>query len=245
MTDSAGLSREDTLAHLQIRLNYQFHNPALAIQALTHSSARDKEVPCNERLEFLGDAILGHLVSEFLYLHFPDLEEGDLSTMKSVVVSAKTLAARANELDLERLIFLGRGLTEKKNLPRSILCNTFEALVAALYLDGGLDVAREFVLKNVRQKIEEILKDEHEKNYKSILQDHAQRTLATIPAYAVTKESGPDHKKMFQVVVTLDGKSYGPAWGNNKKEAEQRAAKRALLALGLLPNDAVAAGQEL
>jgi ribonuclease-3 len=232
--DPARPSSEEILLHLEARLGYRFRDSSLAVQALTHSSAKDKDLPCNERLEFLGDAILGHIISEYLFQQFPRSEEGDLSTMKSIIVSAKTLSDKARDLELEKVVILGRGLTEKRSLPRSILCNAFEALVAALYLDGGMEVARDFVLSSLRVKVDEILKDEHEKNYKSLLQDFAQRRMATIPAYRVTKEFGPDHKKMFQVVVELDGTEYGPALGTNKKEAEQRAAKLALQTLGLL-----------
>ena len=230
----------EILDHLQAKLGYRFKNVALAVQALTHSSAKDKNLPCNERLEFLGDAILGQIVSEHLYHLFPNYQEGDLSTMKSIIVSAKTLSEKASDLGIERLIILGRGLTEKRSLPKSILCDAFEAVIAALYLDGGFDAAREFVLTNLHIKVDEILKDEHEKNYKSLLQDYAQRRMATIPTYRVTREVGPDHKKMFQVVVELDGKLHGPSWGSNKKEAEQRAAKRALSDLRLLTVDASA-----
>jgi ribonuclease-3 len=225
---------EGILRHLEARLGHRFKDERLAVQALTHSSAKDKDLPCNERLEFLGDAILGQVISEHLFHHFPGYEEGDLSTMKSIIVSAKTLAEKARELGLDQVVILGRGLAEKKALPRSILCNAFEAVVAALYLDAGMDAAREFILSNLRVKVDEILKDEHEKNYKSMLQDHAQRHMATIPAYRVTREAGPDHKKLFQVVVEIDGTPYGPAWGSCKKEAEQRAARLALQELGLM-----------
>lgn len=232
--DATNPAAEGILRHLEARIHHRFKDGRLAVQALTHSSAKEKDLPCNERLEFLGDAILGHVVSEHLFHHFPGYEEGDLSTMKSIIVSARTLAEKARELGLDQVVILGRGLAEKKALPRSILCNAFEALVAAIYLDAGMDAAREFILSTLRVKVDEILKDEHEKNYKSMLQDHAQRHLASIPAYRVTRESGPDHKKMFQVVVEVGGTSYGPAWGSSKKEAEQRAARLALQELGLL-----------
>jgi ribonuclease-3 len=236
--DFFDLGETEILRHLEGKLRHTFRNPKLALQALTHSSAKDKDFPCNERLEFLGDAILGHIISEHLYHHFPGYEEGDLSTMKSVIVSAATLAEKAEELGLERIVILGRGLKEKRGLPKSILANAFEAVVAALYLDGGFEVTKAFVLDTLRVKVDEILKDEHEKNYKSLLQDYAQRTRNTIPAYKVMKEEGPDHKKMFHVVVELGGSQYGPAFGANKKEAEQGAAKRALQALGLLSGGA-------
>jgi ribonuclease-3 len=236
--DAARPNEEEILAHLEAKLQHRFKNAKLAVQALTHSSAKDKDYPCNERLEFLGDAILGHVISEHLFHHFPGYEEGDLSTMKSIIVSAKTLSEKARELELDRVIILGRGLTEKRQLPRSILCNAFEAVVAALYLDGGMETARTFILGNLKMKVDEILKDEHEKNYKSLLQDYAQRRVNAIPVYRVMKEVGPDHKKMFQVVVELNSTQYGPAWGANKKEAEQRAAKLALEQLGLLTVEA-------
>jgi ribonuclease-3 len=232
--DFGDLSEAEILEHLALRLGHRFANPALGLQALTHSSAKDKDSPCNERLEFLGDAILGHVVSEHLFHHFPGYEEGDLSTLKSVIVSAPTLAKKAQELGLDRVVILGRGLREKHSLPRSILANVFEALIAAVYLDGGFEAARSFILSSLRDTVDAVLKDEHEKNYKSLLQDYAQRSRATIPAYKVMKEEGPDHKKMFQVVVELAGTQYGPAWGANKKEAEQRAARKALQVLGLL-----------
>ncbi|MBI2931223.1 MAG: ribonuclease III [Planctomycetes bacterium] len=226
--------REKILDHLERVVGRRFANPGLGLQALTHSSAKEKDLPCNERLEFLGDAILGQVVSELLYSKFPDYEEGELSTMKSIIVSAKTLSAHAQDLELDKVIILGRGLREKKSLPRSILCNALEALIAALYLDAGFDAARQFVLKLVSTKLDEILLDRHEKNYKSLLQDYAQRRLAAIPTYRVLKEVGPDHKKLFQVVVELDGRVHGPSWGANKKEAEQKAARRALATLGLI-----------
>ncbi|MBI2898718.1 MAG: ribonuclease III [Planctomycetes bacterium] len=229
---------EDVVRHIEAHVSHRFSRPDLAVQALTHSSAKEADLPCNERLEFLGDSIIGQIVSEFLFERFPQYEEGDLSTMKSVIVSAKTLAEIARELEMERDVILGRGLTEKRNLPRSILCNAFEALIAALYLDAGMDLTRRFVLDRISPKVEQILKDEHEKNYKSILQNYAQRNLSTIPTYRVMKESGPDHKKMFQVVVELNVKTYGPAWGANKKDAEQMAARQALEALGVLPASA-------
>lgn len=231
---------DEILNRLERCVRHPFRDRRLALQALTHSSARERDLPCNERLEFLGDAVLGQVISEYLFHHFPDLEEGDLSTMKSIIVSARTLAEKAHEIGLDRLLILGRGLTEKKSLPRSILCNAFEAVVAALYLDGGMEAARAFILEHLRLKVDEILKNEHEKNYKSLLQDHAQRHLSTVPLYRVTAETGPDHKKMFQVVVELDSREYGPAWGPSKKEAEQNAARLALQEIGLVPS----AGQD-
>jgi ribonuclease-3 len=223
------------IASLEERVGHRFKDRTVALQALTHSSAKDRERPSNERLEFFGDAFLGLVVSEYLFRLFPACEEGELSTMKSIIVSAKTLSVCAEDLELDEMLLLGRGLTDKKSLPRSILCNAFEAVVAALYMDAGFDVARDFVLKHVMPKIGEIMTDTHEKNYKSLLQDYAQRNVSAIPQYRVLKEVGPDHKKRFQVVVELDSRTHGSAWGSNKKEAEQSAAKVALQELGLIP----------
>ncbi len=221
--------------HLEKTTSHRFKRPELAVEALTHSSARDKDHPCNERFEFLGDAILGHVISEHLFRLFPSKEEGDLSTMKSIIVSARTLSARALDLGFERIVILGRGLTEKKGLPSSILGNVFEAVVAAIYLDGGYEAARKFILGQLESKTDEIRKNEHELNYKSLLQDHSQREHSVVPTYRVLRELGPDHRKKFQVSVEVDSTSFGPAWGVNKKEAEQKAARMALVALGLLP----------
>lgn len=235
MADDLSLS-EEQLLELEENLKYKFKDRNFITHALTHSSVKDKGLASNERLEFLGDSILGYIVSEYLYLNFPNHQEGGLSAMKSILVSAKTLASRAKTLGLDKVVIVGRGLDKRKSLPRSILCDTFEAIVAAIYLDGGIEAVKEFILRNIQDKIHEIKDNLYEKNYKSLLQDYAQREFSTIPIYTVTKESGPDHRKMFQVIVEVNGKSYGPAWGMNKKEAEQGAAKLALQSLGIETN---------
>lgn len=218
----------DELGKFEERISYTFKDKSLLIQALTHSSSRAETRPCNERLEFLGDSILGHIVSEYLYGEFPDYEEGDLSMAKSVLVSSKTLAEIAKQLEFEEMIIVGKGIQQHKSIPMSILSNVFEAVTAAMYLDGGLEPVRNFFLPHIKVKMGEILSDKHEKNYKSLLQDYAQKTTAQVPVYSVMKEAGPDHRKMFQVAVDIGGVRYGPAWGRSKKEAEQRAARSAL-----------------
>ena len=226
---------DEMLAELETRLHYAFKDRGLLRTALTHSSAKEEQGGvCNERMEFLGDAFVGLTVSEYLFERFPDLAEGTLSMMKSVLVSSKTLTVAAEEMKLDRFIVVGKGLARRKQLPASLLCNTFEAIIAAMYLDGGSSRAREMILFLIRPRVEEIVRDEHEKNYKSILQYHAQKTTASVPEYRVVNESGPDHKKQFEIEVTVAGRTFGPAWGPNKKEAEQEAAKRALDQLGLL-----------
>lgn len=229
-----GVLNDEMVAELERRIHYTFRDKSLLRVAMTHSSAKDDRGACNERMEFLGDSVLGLTVSEYLYARFPDLAEGTLSMMKSVLVSAKTLCIAAAELKLEDFILVGKGLSRRKALPPSMLCNALEALVAAMYLDGGGSRAREMILFLIRPAIEEIVRDEHEKNYKSILQDHAQKTHATVPEYRVRQESGPDHKKRFEVEVIVAGAVYPAAWGDSKKEAEQEAAREALKVLGLL-----------
>ena len=222
------------LNELQTRIHYTFRDPGLLRTAMTHSSAKELEGDCNERMEFFGDAVVGLTVSEHLYERFPDNPEGTLSMMKSVLVSAKTLSEAADELKLEQFVVVGKGLARRKALPRSILCNVFEALVAAMYLDGGGDRAREMVLFFMRSKVDEIVRDEHEKNYKSLLQDHAQKVHSMVPNYRVVSETGPDHKKLFEVMVQVGRETFGPGHGASKKEAEQEVARAALEKLGLI-----------
>ncbi len=231
---------EELIRKLEESLQYRFQDRAHLHRALTHSSARSRELGCNERLEFLGDSILGLVIAEYLYHHFPDEEEGVLSMIKSVVVSAKTLSVKAKDLALDGLIVVGRGLGDNRALPKSLLCNAFEALIAAIYLDGGLAPAKTFILRNLESSIGDVVRNEHDRNWKSILQDHAQRTWTAIPAYRVLRELGPDHGKFFQVAVEVNGTRHPAAWGKSKKEAEQRAARAALVSLGLEEPPAVA-----
>lgn len=225
---------EEKLHTLQRTLQYAFRDPAYLLLALVHSSAKEEGLRCNERMEFLGDAVLGMIVSDHLYRTHPEFEEGELSSIKSVVVSCPSLAARAREIGLGNFILLGKGITQRKVIPESVLCNTFEALVAAIYLDGGLEPVRAFVLRMLAPAVAEVLANKHERNYKSMLQHYTQKRLSKVPVYRVVKETGPDHEKSFVVVVAVNGEEYGPGAGRTKKDAEQHAAKLALQSLGLL-----------
>jgi ribonuclease-3 len=220
-------------AHLERRTGYAFKDPLRAFQAMTHSSAKEEGLECNERLEFLGDAILGHVACEHLYRSYPGEQEGALSILKSVLVSAKVLARAAQDLGLDEIVITGKGIGGQK-IPRSILTNAFEALTAAIYLDSDLETVRGFLMRHlIEPQLPGIAGNAHERNYKSLLQDHAQKNGLALPRYTVEKSAGPDHRKRFQVAVELEGRSYGPAWGPSKKEAEQRAARAALAELGL------------
>ncbi|MBI3271191.1 MAG: ribonuclease III [Planctomycetes bacterium] len=218
-------------------LGYRFQDPSLLFHALVHSSARDEGLPCNERMEFLGDSVLGMVVSDYLYDHFQEYEEGDLSGIKSVVVSCESLADEGKRLGLGEFIRLGKGISQKRSIPDSVLGNTFEAVVAAIYKDGGIEPARRFILDVLTRKIEEVRLGKHQRNYKSILQHYTQKELASVPFYRVTRESGPDHEKSFEVMVELQGQAFGPGTGRTKKDAEQHAAKCALESLHLLDDE--------
>lgn len=221
----------DRLRTLEEALEVTFHQPDHLLHALVHSSAKDDSLPCNERMEFLGDSVLGMVVSEHLFHLFPGHPEGELSSIKSVVVSSQSLSVCAKTLGLADFVILGKGILQKKVIPDSVLANALEAIVAAIYLDAGLDAARKFVLRVLTPRIEEVLTDRHEKNWKSLLQHFTQKELASVPVYRVRAESGPDHEKSFEVVVEVEGKPYGPGTGKTKKDAEQHAARMALEAI--------------
>lgn len=228
----------DRLRALEEALEVRFDNAELLMRALVHSSAKDATLPCNERMEFLGDSVLGLVVSEHLYHLFPDFPEGDLSAIKSVVVSATSLSACAKTLNLADYVILGKGILQKKTIPDSVLANALEATIAAIYMDRGLEAARVFVLRILRPRIEEVLKDQHAKNWKSLLQQHTQKELACVPQYRVVGETGPDHEKAFDVTVDVAGKTYGPGGGKTKKDAEQQAARIAFEAIAAVGAEA-------
>ena len=221
-------------------LGYSFRDPTLLDQALTHKShvneLKSKERKHNERLEFLGDAVLTLVISEHLVGAFPESAEGELSKHKARLVSEVSLAAVARRLDLGGLLRLGRGeeLTLGREKP-SILANTFEAIVAALYLDGGLEVARSFVLRIFARDIQEVQEGGGSAtlhDYKTRLQEWCQKQYDVLPHYTIVKETGPDHQKTFDVQLTVRGEVLGVGVGRTKKEAEQMAAKQALTQTG-------------
>ncbi len=236
------------LPELENTLGYHFNDTSLLSQALTHSSRKNELFCSNERLEFLGDAILGALVSEFLYRNRADYTEGDLTRVKSVVVSRDTLTTAGRELDLEAYLMVAKGLARPfdaepdtagdtdprraERLPASLLADAFEAIVAAIYLDGGPEAARGFILRHLGESIEEACRSSHIQNFKSILQQLVQRKMGTMPEYLVIGESGPDHVKSFEVVTLIEGRRYGAGRGRTKKSAEQRAAAETLAMLG-------------
>ena len=214
-------------------LGYEFQNPALLKEALTHSSIADNRLKSNERMEFLGDSVMDVIICEELFRRFPQHLEGELTKIKSAVVSRHTCAQVGMEMGLQEILIIGKGISSRETMPPSLIANVYEAIVAALYLDGGFEVVKSFVLRTMAPKIEELAKSAHLQNYKAVLQQHAQKTMNGSPMYEVLDEKGPDHSKCFEVGVSINGRRFTSAWGPNKKIAEQKAALLALEELGL------------
>ena len=225
------LTRTEALRYVEEAIGYQFSNPCLLETALTHASVAPTRQESNERQEFLGDAILGMVVCDYVYHRFEDRLEGDLTKLKSVVVSRKVCADLADQLGLSDALFLGKGMTGRHALPLSLRAAVLEAVIAAVFLDGGMEAAKTFVLAQVVPFIEESANSNNHENYKSHLQQYAQRQLSATPHYEQLDEQGPDHAKCFEICVRIEGREFPSAWGPSKKVAEQKAAKNALEAM--------------
>jgi ribonuclease-3 len=225
---------QETLQRCQDLIGYRFGDISLLNLALTHSSVAPTRVESNERMEFLGDAVLGLVVCHDLYEKDEGLTEGEMTKVKSTVVSRQTCAEIIQQMGIDDLVFMGKGLATPGGVPASIAAAVFESLIGAIYLDGGLEPARKFILDNVRPYIDEALANEHQRNFKSMLQQVSQRKFNATPDYLLLDEKGPDHSKCFEIAVCINGKHFRSAWGKSKKEAEQDAARFALEELGLL-----------
>ena len=221
----------EQLQRCEQRINYCFQDKSLLHAALIHASGANHRLGSNERLEFLGDAILGAVVCEMLFHRFPQYLEGDLTKIKSVVVSRQTCTKLSNALGMVDFLIVGKGMSSSPSVPPSLLADVFESLVAAIYLDGGDPAVRTFIEKHVDPEIDLAVSGEAETNYKSQLQQLAQKQFGNTPVYQLLDEKGPDHSKCFKVTAQVGGERYQPAWGRNKKEAEQRAACNALAEL--------------
>lgn len=223
------------LSPLQQKLKYEFHNISFLNNALTHKSfaneSKDKKlyIEDNERLEFLGDAILGYIITDFLMEKFPNYSEGMLSKLRAHVVSENILAPIASNNDLGNYILLGKGEENSGGrLKKSILANCFEALIAGIYLDRGLEAVRKFVIQNVKPFIEEANKKDFIPDFKTLVQEYSQGKLNCTPIYRVTGQNGLDHEKIFEVKLIINNKTFGFGEGRSKKDAEQKAAYEAL-----------------
>lgn len=221
----------ESIAQAEQAIGYTFQDHALLEAALTHASYPDSRLKSNERLEFFGDSVLGMVVCEELFDRFPTYLEGELTKIKSVVVSRRTCAEVGRRRGLDALLLLGKGISDRKLLPDSLVAAVYEALIAAIYLDGGLAAARDFILEDMSEQIAAAAASENQQNFKSHLQQYAQRLLGCTPVYEILDEKGPDHSKCFEICVALDGKRFPSAWGPSKKEAEQQAALSALCEL--------------
>lgn len=222
---------DNVLEACEAALEYRFQNRDLLRNCLTHASGANHRLASNERLEFLGDAILGAVVCEMLYHRFPEETEGELTRIKSIVVSRTTCAKISVALRLPGFLILGKGLSVHDSVPMSVAAAVFESLIAGVYLDGGLEAVRTLIERAVGPEIELAGGVEHGRNYKSLLQQHAQKMFGETPIYRLLDEKGPDHSKCFKVSAMIGPLSYAPAWGANKKAAEQRAAQNALYEL--------------
>ena len=202
-------------------LGHTFSDQILLVKALTHASLADSRLQSNERLEFLGDAVLGMVVCHWLFDQYEDRLEGELTKIKSSVVSRRTCAEVAEELGLDDLLRLGKGMSTRAHLPGSVL-----------HIDGGLEVASRFIISGLRTRIERAARSGHQYNFKSVLQQTAQQFLGQTPQYVVLDEQGPDHAKCFELCVEIGARRFESCWGPSKKQAEQQAALAALVALG-------------
>src|SRR5262245_59620183 len=231
----------ETVTDFQQRLGYVFGDRSLLERALTHKSFsdenRENRSPNNERLEFLGDAVLGFVVGEMIYRSFPNLQEGALSKIKAHLVSANMLSAKARALGVGRYLRMGAGEARSGGAEKSsLLADALEAIVAALYLDGGLAATEVFLRKVFEPEISGIdLGSLSFHDYKTTLQEAAQSLGLPLPEYRVVAESGPDHEKAFIVELEWDGEAFSRGAGPSKREAQRKAAKEALKKLGRLP----------
>lgn len=231
-------AENESAADLAERLGLQFTNLHLLVRALTHRSYVNENpsaVEDNERLEFLGDAVLDFIVGAWVYNHFPEMPEGDLTRMRSALVRTDTLAEFARRLDLGPALRLGRGELSSGGRERdSLLCATFEAFIGAMYLDAGIPFVEQFVEPLLAEASEKVVSQVERYDPKSTLQEWAQFNKLGTPKYTTVDASGPDHARVFTVEVHVNGKVFGRGEGTSKQAAAQSAAHEALDSLGLL-----------
>jgi len=200
----------------------------LAFSHRSYANENSAEVDNNEKLEFLGDSVLGIIVSDYLFRTLPDKAEGDLARIKSFVVSEASLAGIARDLKVDNFIMIGKGEEYSGGrTKKAILADCMEAIIGAYYLDSGFKSARNFILSFFVDEIQKVLDNKHQKDYKTLLQEFAQKQFHSYPRYKLVRKSGPDHDRTFWIEVELNNRSFGPGKGKNKKEAEQEAASLA------------------
>ncbi|MFP3896832.1 MAG: ribonuclease III [Anaerolineales bacterium] len=230
--------RDKALARFQSQIDIRFEDVLLLDEALTHSSFTNEHADCdagdNQRLEFLGDAILDFLVGEWIYTHYPSAREGVLTSVRAYIVRTEGLASFAQQINLGEYLRLGRGEAASGGRSRAAnLCAAFEALVGAIYLDRGMERARAWVHRFLEQREEEIARHYDPRDPKTTLQEYVQGRLHITPNYRIVREKGPDHAKMFTAQVLVNDKVWGEGAGASKREAEKAAADAALKVHGV------------
>jgi ribonuclease-3 len=222
--------RKKTLQAFSKASGLKFKNPDLLNLAFAHRSSSNEagRKDNNERLEFLGDSVLGAVTASLLYEKLPEKSEGELAKIKSVVVSEEILSGIALENGIDRLLILGKGEEQTGGrAKKAILADALEALIGAVYLDSGFRAAWNFVSRRIAPEIVKVLENRSAQDYKSLLQEYCQRAYKSYPLYSLVKRSGPEHDRLFFIQVTVNGESYGPCTGRSKKAAEQEAARLA------------------
>ena len=220
-------TQDDRYRECEKRIGYTFNDQKILRRCLTHSSCATTRLDCNERMEFLGDAVLGMVICEYLYHNFPERREGQLTQQKSFLVSRCVCAQVATRLNLQDLIRVGKGL---QSIPESLKAAVVESVIAAVYLDGGYEPAQKFILWAFRDELENC-EDVDTENHKSLLQELTQQEGSLVPNYVILEQRGPDHAREFHVAVEIGDRRFDPAWGRSKKAAEQQAAMLAMEAL--------------
>ncbi|HEX8200118.1 MAG TPA: ribonuclease III, partial [Isosphaeraceae bacterium] len=210
MSEPGPRDERGILAECQRAIGYTFRDPGYLQEALTHASGADHRLASNERMEFLGDAILGAIVCELLYREYPEFQEGDLTRIKSVVVSRRTCAKLSRKLGFDEFLILGKGMGTQEQTPASVLADVFESIAAAIYLDGGMEAAKRFIVEQIRPEIVETVGGQGGVNYKSNLQQTAQRQFGETPSYLLLDEKGPDHLKCFKISAQIGPRRYAP-----------------------------------
>lgn len=229
---------EEILRQIEQIIGYNFSDKNLLVKAFTHSSAVDGRLLSNERLEFLGDSVLAVVICQALFENFTNYLEGDLTKIKSKLVSRETCAQISGQLGLQKYLKVGKGMVSNRALSGSLAAGVLETVIAAIHIDGGFEAAREFILRIYGSLIEQSDAEQDHGNFKSLLQQYSQEHFNATPSYLLLDEKGPDHNKCFELEVTISDRHFPSAWGSNKKEAEQKAALNALVELGVLDKTA-------
>jgi ribonuclease-3 len=233
VADSSKKAATELAESFYLKLGYLFRDPSFLLHALTHRShsrTADNSADSNERLEYLGDSVLGMIISEYLFQTYPEYKEGDLTKAKALLVNEGALSMVGKESGLNTLILLSA--EEEKSGGRnrnSIISDALEAVIGAIYLDSGLNAARDFIYRIILSRKDDILSDANQHNYKGELLEYLQARGEAAPHYEVLSEEGPDHEKIFRIAVHAGGKITGIGIGQSKKEAEQKAAAESLI----------------